>query len=145
MKLFVTALFLLTSTCVQALVDDACRTDSECDPGECCQILKLFPIMSRRQIIGLTKPRLDLTRLQLVSPSPGTCQPYRTEYEPCSAFDKPNGYCGCGRGLKCHSYEVQVVDAVQAVQLPVRRSMLAPRPGTTWRTECWSLDRLSQP
>nr|KAG5685276.1 hypothetical protein BaRGS_021009 [Batillaria attramentaria]KAG5687998.1 hypothetical protein BaRGS_022939 [Batillaria attramentaria] len=119
----------------QALVGDVCRTESECDPGECCQILSLFPIMSRRQIISLTDPHADRT---------GTCQLYKTENQACSGFDKPNGYCGCGPGLQCHSYEVKIAD-VQVVQPPVRRSMLAPRPGYTWRSECWSLDRISQP
>lgn len=73
--------------------------------------------------------------------STGTCQLYHKENETCSGFEHINGYCGCGPGLECYMYEVPI-EGVQVA--PGRRSMVAPRPGYNWHSECWSLDRIPQ-
>nr|KAG5685275.1 hypothetical protein BaRGS_021008 [Batillaria attramentaria]KAG5687997.1 hypothetical protein BaRGS_022938 [Batillaria attramentaria] len=107
MKLLVFVL-VVTFAWVQARVGEVCHTETECDAGECCQIMSLFQVVSRRQI-DMVDPN---------APRAGTCQLYKTENQTCSSFEKINGYCGCGPGLQCHSYEVKIAD-VQVVQPPL--------------------------
>ena len=41
----------------QGRIGDHCQHQSECDPGECCQILSLFPVVSKRQLVNIQQPR----------------------------------------------------------------------------------------
>ncbi|XP_076454423.1 uncharacterized protein LOC143289308 [Babylonia areolata] len=111
----------------QGRVGDKCLEDSQCSPGECCQILSPFPIVSKRQ--------LEAIHLEhLLDSHDGSCQLYKTENATCNAFEKPNGYCGCGPGLRCHGEEVKVSEVLP--HQPVGRSMIAPHPGYTWEYKC---------
>ncbi|KAH9496016.1 hypothetical protein Btru_014915 [Bulinus truncatus] len=69
--MYTTTLFTvaLVITCSQALVGRVCKVESECDVGECCQILSQFMVSSKRQD---------------VSPKTGTCQKFSVEGEGCS-------------------------------------------------------------
>ncbi|KAK6976713.1 U3-aranetoxin-ce1a-like isoform x1 [Biomphalaria glabrata] len=105
----------------QALVGKVCRVESECDPGECCQILSEFMVMSKRQEV-LLNTIAPLTKT-------GTCQKYKVEGDPCGHFEKINGYCSCAPGTYCHSYEIPVPTMAA-------RSMIAPHPGFQWVSKC---------
>nr|KAI8757444.1 U3-aranetoxin-Ce1a-like [Biomphalaria glabrata] len=106
----------------QALVGKPCTQVSECDAGECCQILSAFMVMSRRQAQAISL---------FQNPTNGTCQKYKLEGDNCGSFEKINGYCGCEPGTTCHMYEVPLAtDVVQA------KMMVAPRPGYQWVSKC---------
>jgi len=82
---------------VQAKPGTVCVDQSQCDQGECCQILSEFMVVSKRQaklqtLLPFTKPAKT-----------GTCQSYSTEGSHCNSFDKMNGYCSCGPALSCQS------------------------------------------
>ncbi|KAK0064826.1 U3-aranetoxin-Ce1a [Biomphalaria pfeifferi] len=104
----------------QALVGKPCTQVSECDTGECCQILNQFMVVSKRQAISLFQ-----------NPTNGTCQKYRLEGDSCSSFEKMNGYCGCEPGTTCHMYEVPLPTA-----LAQSKMMVAARPGYQWVSKC---------
>ncbi|KAH9496008.1 hypothetical protein Btru_014887 [Bulinus truncatus] len=121
--MYLAFLFTLASAIVvsQALVGKVCKVESECDAGECCQILSQFMVMSKRQDV----------LLETIAPPTrtGTCQKYKLEGDPCGSFEKINGYCSCAPGTYCHMYEVPV-PTVSA------RSMLAPHDGFQWVSKC---------
>ncbi|CAL1543437.1 unnamed protein product [Lymnaea stagnalis] len=103
-----------------ALVGKVCTTASECDDGECCQILSEFLVMSRRQVLALPT----------AAPKTGTCQKYKLEGDACSVFEKMNGHCSCEPGTTCHTYEIPLPTTNGA------RSMMMPRPGYQWISKC---------
>ncbi|KAI8798933.1 U3-aranetoxin-Ce1a [Biomphalaria glabrata] len=104
----------------QALVGKPCTQVSECDAGECCQILSQFMVVSKRQSGSLFQ-----------NPTNGTCQKYRVEGDNCSTFEKMNGYCGCEPGTTCHMYEVPL-----PTTLVTSRDMAIARPGYQWVSRC---------
>ncbi|KAK7090480.1 uncharacterized protein [Littorina saxatilis] len=119
-------LLSLAIACVYARVGEICHQPTDCEQGECCQILSLFPVVSKRQLTGI-RP------IEIHARDHGTCQVYHKQGERCNSFEHVNGYCGCGPGLRCHGEEVKLPSAT--VQ-PARRSMIAPRPGYTWEYKC---------
>ncbi|XP_059151366.1 uncharacterized protein LOC131937752 [Physella acuta] len=105
-----------------ALVGQTCTSNDQCDAGECCQILSLFMIASRRQLDAFMLPQ---------NPTSGTCQKYKLEGDSCSTFEKMNGYCSCEPGTTCHMYEVPL-----PTDTPTSRMIVAPRPGYQWVSKC---------
>eukprot|EP00105_Crassostrea_gigas_P019887 XP_011438519.1 PREDICTED: uncharacterized protein LOC105336044 [Crassostrea gigas] len=67
-----------------------CMTDAECGSGECCFRHEGPLIMSRRQLTA-----------SLFTSNHGVCEKFQLEGDHCSVFDKLNGHCSCGAGLKC--------------------------------------------
>ncbi|KAK6976715.1 U3-aranetoxin-Ce1a [Biomphalaria glabrata] len=105
----------------QALVGKMCMVESECDVGECCQILSEFMVASKRQ---------DALLNTVVQPTKsGTCQKYKIEGDPCNGFEKMNGYCSCAPGTYCHTYEIPI----PTVSV---RSLAIARPGYQWISRC---------
>ncbi|XP_012945657.1 uncharacterized protein LOC101846853 [Aplysia californica] len=110
----------------QALVGKRCTSVSECDAGECCQILSEFMVVSKRDAAAsLIAPALTKT---------GTCQLYKKEGDHCNSFDAMNGYCSCEPGTYCHTYQ-EALPTAPATHMLVR-SMLPPKPGYHWVSEC---------
>ncbi|XP_059151316.1 uncharacterized protein LOC131937722 [Physella acuta] len=107
-----------------ALVGETCTRDDQCDAGECCQILSLFMIASRRQLEAIN---------MLQSPTSGTCQKYQLEGDSCSTFEKMNGYCSCEPGTECHMTEVPLPTDTPTSKMII---MLPPRPGYQWVSKC---------
>ncbi|XP_061182264.1 uncharacterized protein LOC133190582 [Saccostrea echinata] len=85
-----------------------CFTDAECGTGECCFRHEGPMIMSKRQELA-----------SLISSSHGVCERYQLEGEYCSVFDKLNGHCSCGAGLKC-------AFVPDSTTVQTKRSMIAP-------------------
>merc|ERR1712241_1274988 len=88
---------MLCVTFSQAKPGTVCVDQTQCEQGECCQILSEFMVVSKRQaqlqtLLPFTKPAKT-----------GTCQSYSTEGSHCNSFDKMNGYCSCGPTLSCQS------------------------------------------
>ncbi|CAL1532637.1 unnamed protein product [Lymnaea stagnalis] len=98
---------------VTAAVDKTCTDNSQCDAGECCQILSEFMIVSKRA-------------------TSGTCQKYALESEPCGLYDRINGYCSCTPGTTCTAEEV-LIPTTPGLQ---KRKPVPPRPGYMYNINC---------
>merc|ERR1711971_746789 len=90
-------------TNVTALVGKTCTDISQCDSGECCQILSDFMVVGKRQLPTI-KPEKPVTFLPYtMKPKTGTCQKYSPQGTHCNSWDTRNGYCGCEQGLYCQT------------------------------------------
>ncbi|XP_059151293.1 uncharacterized protein LOC131937704 [Physella acuta] len=112
-----------------ALVGKVCTVESECDAGECCQILSQFMVMSRRQV--------DILPLA-TSQKNGTCQKYQLEGSGCYNLDKMNGYCSCEPGTYCHTYEIPWTTVPPTAPPTEVNKRMPPlnRPGFMWISRC---------
>ncbi|GFR72358.1 U3-aranetoxin-Ce1a-like isoform X1 [Elysia marginata] len=131
----------LTIACLFAVtyaaVGQICTDESQCDAGECCQILSEFMVVSKKDLQPIKlDPSIQKT---------GTCQKYKMEGAYCNSFEKMNGYCSCAPGLSCHTYQVALPTKPVMTMAPTvathmisaaRRSMLAPQDGYKWVSKC---------
>ncbi|GFO25626.1 U3-aranetoxin-ce1a-like isoform x1 [Plakobranchus ocellatus] len=138
MKLQIVLVIASVFTAAYAAVGQVCMTEAECDPGECCQILSEFMVVSKRDLLPLqTLPPLRKT---------GTCHKYQNEGDHCNTFDKINGYCSCAPGLKCNTYQVALPTlkpvmtmaptVVTHMMSAARRAFLPPKDGYEWVSKC---------
>nr|KAI8757441.1 U3-aranetoxin-Ce1a-like [Biomphalaria glabrata] len=72
-----------------------CNETSQCEPGECCQKSRLYPLMSRRDADYDDNPR-----------HPGVCAQYFRLGDICNSYDEYNGFCGCEPGTECQTHKV---------------------------------------
>ncbi|CAL1543436.1 unnamed protein product [Lymnaea stagnalis] len=92
---------LLTFACMvtvsYATLGHICSYNSECDQGECCQILSAVMVVSKKR------------QLDWMTTTPGgtvgSCQLYQTEGSSCHPLDVLNGYCSCEPGTQCTEVE----------------------------------------
>ncbi|KAK3719816.1 hypothetical protein RRG08_040118 [Elysia crispata] len=136
MKVLVAVTIACVFTVAYATVGQRCTDVSQCDAGECCQILSEFMVVSKRDLTSLLKQPIEKA---------GTCQKYKMEGDYCNSFDKMNGYCSCAPGLSCHTYQVAMPTLRPVTMAPTvathmisaaRRSMLPPQDGYKWVSKC---------
>merc|ERR1712154_271686 len=128
------AVYVAVFACLafQAQAGKVCTDTAQCAADECCQIMSEFQIASKRQLVADLKPVLATLRPLVKT---GTCEKYKREGDHCSSMAAMNGYCMCEPGYYCHTYE-EALPTVNAAPAGHLRSMLAPRPGYHWVSEC---------
>merc|ERR1712154_123421 len=134
---------------VQAKPGSRCTDVTQCDQGECCQILSEFMVVSRRQAqIQTALPQLqtlpppthiiDLLPPEILKPAAktGTCEKYTPEGAGCDTFAQANGYCGCEPGTQCHMFERLLPTDAKHPTVRSVRDLRPNRPGYEWITRC---------
>ncbi|XP_059151340.1 uncharacterized protein LOC131937739 [Physella acuta] len=96
-------------------IGDDCLVTSECDPGECCQILQKYTFGFVHSTVTLSNPFNNKT-----------CQRYDLMGEDCDPFDKMSGLCGCEPGSMCSGQDVLTSSLHGRATLPP-----TPAPGYT--------------
>lgn len=106
--------------CLILQLATTCMTDAECGSGECCFRHEGPLIMSRRQLTASLLASnhgnvwnatafhhfvftvvVNTVTIFIPCTCVGVCEKYQLEGDHCSVFDKLNGHCSCGAGLKC--------------------------------------------
>uniref|UniRef100_A0A2C9KKR0 Prokineticin domain-containing protein n=1 Tax=Biomphalaria glabrata TaxID=6526 RepID=A0A2C9KKR0_BIOGL len=105
-------IFLCLAVCfvqqAEGSVGMNCNETSQCEPGECCQKSRLYPIVSRRDAdIYDDNPKL-----------PGVCAQYKRLGATCITFDKRNGYCDCEPGTECQTHKLTLKNRRFSRSLP---------------------------
>ncbi|VDH93532.1 Hypothetical predicted protein [Mytilus galloprovincialis] len=95
-----------------------CRLDSECASGECCYYHEGYMIVSKRDA---TLPFNPIHQ-------GGWCEKYLTDGARCNPFNKVNGHCSCGNGLKCTRFPYTTTSSVGKRGLLPGDYLCAPTP-----------------
>ncbi|XP_059151354.1 uncharacterized protein LOC131937747 [Physella acuta] len=109
---------ILASACGK--IGEDCHVTSECDPAECCQMLRMYTFNFVHNTMTLSNPLNN-----------ATCQRYDPVGEDCDPFDKMSGLCGCEPGSMCSGQDVLTSSLHGRATLPP-----TPAPGYTRIYEC---------